>query len=578
MKASLSASGAKRSKITMVAFSAWLMLGAGCFGAQASPPSGVSAVCADDVRVAAGYKDLVEFQPGKAIAALCAPYIEAVNSGNRKKAARYILLIAHAFRQDDNDAGAAYCSQLAVKLDPDNILAVVMAAEHLYRAGRPDEAEKMWRRLDKEPAGDRLVLRARGIERAAKGNFDDAERYWRKAAETDETELPSRAKLATIYWYRHDLENASKLYAECEASVPGSYQKAIFAGMLAEGKKDLKKAEEHYKAAGAIAPDDPLWHDRLGLLYIEMKQKALAGTQFQQAVRCPRLSFLAAVHYAAFLTYCGQPFKSTQVIKQLVPIKPYSADVHHALASSYRVTGRLHEAELELRKALALNPRRNQSYQLLASLDTIKKDDAKLREILNQWKLNCPDNWECLSNCAGILVSDRKWDEAKELLIKANSVRPQKSRDAGFSLKLCRLYSGLSTCYYQEKDMTAALEFAKLFNAIKPPPEERAGVPLRPPAFDFAAHKPDSSEYKAAEHGALGDVLFECKELDSAAKEYNEAISFDPKNIVWHAALLKVCIDKRDVAGAAKEDAIVSQHIINQVCQSLNFGKKKEGP
>lgn len=530
----------------------------------------------DDERVARGYQQLVEVKPGEAIRSLSAPFIEAANSGDKTKSSRYLLLLAFAFRQDDNDAAAAQCAELAVKLNPSDIHAIAMASGLLFRSGQIDKAQRMWDQLEQSGSNDPVVIRALGIESWTRGNYDLAISRLTEAARLDPLDLQSPARLASIYQYRQNSEKAAQFFDQCSKIAPGEYQKKIFSAMAAEERKQYPEAEKLLKEAGAINPDDPNWHNNLAMDYMMVQKGDLARQHFQQALTCPRLSFGAAVHTAAFLIYCGQPIKATKILRKLVAFKPYSADAHYALGSYYKITGRLNEAEKELRRAIELNPRKPQSYMALLGLDRINGDDGKVKDLLDLWASQGCYSWECESALGAFHLKNKEWAEAKQALLKAEAGKPGLiPDDSALIVRFCRLYAGLTACYYHENDFEKAFDYARLFNQLKPKPEERGGVPLRPPAFDFAAHKADSNAYRAAQHGAIADALFETKDYDGATREYNEALSLEPKNIVWHGSLLKVCLDKRDVVAAAKEDAVVAQQVINNTLRTIDFSKKK---
>lgn len=128
----------------------------------------------DDERVATGYLRLQELKADGAIRSITAPFIEAINKGDRVKAARYLLLIAYGFRMDDNDDSAAVCATIASNLDPNNALALVLAADYLSRAGRLDEADSKWKRLDKFPQNDPIIMRGRAHQLFSHNKLDEA--------------------------------------------------------------------------------------------------------------------------------------------------------------------------------------------------------------------------------------------------------------------------------------------------------------------------------------------------------------------------------------------------------------------
>ena len=71
----------------------------------------------------------------------------------------------------------------------------------------------------------------------------------------------------------------------------------------------------------------------------------------------------------------------------------------------------------------------------------------------------------------------------------------------------------------------------------------------------------------------MADIFYECGNLRKADEEYSAALKDDPDNMDYHSSLLKVLLDKKDYAKAAKEDAAVSQHFITHI-GDIFFSKK----
>lgn len=531
----------------------------------------------DDERVAKGYLQLQELNPGSAIKSFVGPFIEAVNEGDRIKAARYLLLIAYAFRLDENDDAAADCSTIASKLDPKNALALVLSADYLSRAGRLNEADSKWKLLDKFSQEDRIIMRGRAHQYFSHNQLDKAEQVLHQIVEEHKDDTTARHMLGMFHSVRGERDSAAKNFDELVALSPDEYHKKMYAGLSASCRGDQAKAETMYLAAGKVRPGDPAWHDALAMLYMAQKKIPSARAHMEEAAKCQRLSSQIAFNYAAMLVFSGEQNKAIRLLQRVIELKPNSFRAHNALGTTYKAVGRVNDAEQEFLKALALNSRKNSTYTSLLGLDHIKSDEKRTREIVAKWTDNYPDSWDCLSANGSLSMKANRWKEAQEFFTRAQQNQPHLRKDEKPPvLRLCSIYSGLATSCYKQGDMKGALASAKLFNSTKPAPDERGGVPVRPTKIDFASLKADSDQLKAAEHAVIADTLYETKQLDDSAAEYNKAIENEPENITWHAALLKVYIDKRDIGGAAKEDLAVSQHMINKVGEAFNFGKKTD--
>lgn len=537
-----------------------------------APP--VATVGGDDERVAKAYEHISRVELSEGMRALTGPLVEALNAGDQRRAARYLLLMAYAFRSDDNDVSACQCSLLAHKLDPDNALALVLSADYLYRCGRFEEGDRMLTLLEKFPPDQRAVMRGLALKHSTNVNMDESEKVTRAMVEKYPDEVYGRRRLAGINSGKGNKALAAQYYSELSNLMRDDYQKNLYAGHAAFWSDDKKAAEDFYQKAGIAKPDDPGWLDALAMMYMSQGKFSEARKKFEQAVACPRFSTDARLHYAAYFIFTGEPIKATKVLRQLVKVKPFASSAHHSLAENYKSTGRLNEAEQEYRRAIELSPRRPQSYSSLLSMERIKNDQQKYQELVATWKRNCPASWEVRTLEGGLRLREQDWKGAQECFARANELKP-KSRPVGLGLlRQCEMYAGLSTSSYKLNDLKGALASAKAFNELKPPPVERGGVPIRPPRIDFKLLTGGADQVQAAEHALLADALYETSQLDDCVVEYNKAAALEPDNINWHAALLKVYMDKKDLAGAAKEDFIVSQHMINKLAEAVNFGKK----
>lgn len=531
----------------------------------------------DDERVATGYLRLQELNSDGAIRSITAPFIEAMNKGDRVKAARYLLLIAYGFRLDDNDDAAAACATIASNLDPNNALALVLSADYLSRAGRLEEADSKWKLLGKFSQNDPIIMRGKAHQLFSQNKLDEAEQILHQAVKQNSEEVTARHMLGMFHSVRGEREAATECFDALVKLSKDEYQKKMYAGLSASCLGDQKKAEDLYLAAGRIRPGDPAWHDALAMLYMAQKKIPQARAQIEEAAKCKRFSSQIAFNYAAILVFSGEQAKAIRLLQRITELKPNSFRAHNALGTTYKAVGKTNEAEQEFLKALALHSRKNSTYSNLLGLEHVRNDEKKTRAIVAKWTENNPDSWDCLAANGTLCLKANQWKEAQDFFTRAEQNKPHLRKDEKTPvLKLCSIYAGLATSRYKQNDLAGALTSAQLFNATKPAPDERGGVPVRPQKVDFAALKPASDKLKAAEHAVLADTLYETKQYDDSAAEYNKAIANEPENIVWHAALLKVYIDKRDIAGAAKEDLAVSQHMINKVGEALNFGKKEK--
>lgn len=538
------------------------------FSIAATKPQG------DDRRVERGYKDLLDLKADSAIRSLSGPLIEALRTNeadSRQRAARYLLLIAYAFRLDDNDAAAADCASTAARLDPKNTLALCYAADYLLRSGQIKAAENLYGQLEKFEPKDNIILRTLGWRKYLHSETKEARKLLQQAA--DKNDSVGLRKLALLLAGQGETAKAVTTIDEAARTAESPYLRHIQQGMAADWKRDLNEAERQFRAAGKLLPDDPKWHESLALLLMEQNKIKEAGEEFQKAINCPRFSATAYHRYAIYLHFEKQYDAAKQVINRAESFRPYSSD---ALCTKATIDLNPENQELYFRQALRNNPYCAPAYRGLSALPKIKQNAKAYQKLLEDWNKASPHSLSYLQAKADLLRQQGNWQKAIETYKAAFSSAPKGDplTDHCQRLQFCKQTASFGDCYYQDKQYDLAFEQAQIFNKAKGAPEMKGDIPTRPPNIDFNRLKPGSNEYAAARHGILADLLYECGKLDDAAREYQDAIALEPENIAWHAGLLKVYLDKRDVAGIAKEDSVVTQHIISKTIPKMfqDFG------
>jgi tetratricopeptide (TPR) repeat protein len=140
------------------------------------------------------------------------------------------------------------------------------------------------------------------------------------------------------------------------------------AGDQAMQKTELSQAEENYRAAAGLAPNDPRVHVALGNLYVFQQRPSLAQAEFLKVLELDPAN--AAAHSALGGLYDGQaqPGAAEEQYRAAVALRPSDASYRLALGELLAKTGKSGEAEAEMRTAIGLAPKNARAHLALANL------------------------------------------------------------------------------------------------------------------------------------------------------------------------------------------------------------------
>ncbi len=140
------------------------------------------------------------------------------------------------------------------------------------------------------------------------------------------------------------------------------------AGDQAMQKTELTQAEESYRAAAGLAPNDPRVHVALGNLYVFEQRPSLAQAEFLKVLELDPSN--AAAHSALGGLYeaQSQPGAAEEQYRAAVALKPFDAGYRLALGQLLAKVGKPNLAEAELRTAIGLAPKNARAHLALANL------------------------------------------------------------------------------------------------------------------------------------------------------------------------------------------------------------------
>jgi tetratricopeptide (TPR) repeat protein len=518
----------------------------------------------DDIRVKAGYEAMRALKPDQAINHLIAPYIEAMRDptpAGQARAARYLTLIALAFRYDDNILTYLSLAKTAHSLASDDKAITGFYLEALLRASELEQATQLVTEMEPYANSNSVLARAFGFYYRAIGEHEKADEYLRTASMLDPT-----SPVPVIYLAKSepDKKKAAALYAKAATKYEDkSYEKEYCLWLEEKLLKGTGTADmTHLLNAERILPDDPNSKSGLAFAYLARGKTDQAEAKLMEAAQTRRFSLRALAQLSTYCAYNKKPKMAVTAADRAVQMAPYLSENYLARGYVHNALGNTKAAEADFKQAITISPHFNFAYEALRGLPEYQHG-PKADKLAEDWLRNCPDKVHPMIVHADRLRKKELWKEAGQVYERALALtEKQRHAPEKKAMFLNRSMAGAGTCRYKLNDVAGAIKFAKRFNQEHP---RQAGelIPVRLAKIDFSKIHEGSKQELAADHALLADMLYECHQLEDCIQEYNHAVAIhdDPE---WHRGLLKAYLDKRDFSKAFNEDIVVSHNTVTK--------------
>jgi protein O-GlcNAc transferase len=353
----------------------------------------------------------------------------------------------------------------------------LQAAFAAHRAGRLEEAERLYRDLLAGAPEDPELLHHLGMVRQQQGAAEEGLALIRRAIATRPEEARFRFNLASILAALRRPQEAEAAYAEASRAVPGDA-----AQWLAQGRAELERGQPveaaHYArlalAAGAQGAEARLL---LGEAALARRRGGEAERAFNEVLAAhagdlealcgagralltqgraqegrsllERARAIDPTHPGTQLTLAGlaiaagETRRVEELLEPVVKAHPEHGEARFRLAAAYAMQGRLAEAEPQLRHAVAIDPKdarfRNDLAGLLLRL---KRLEEALAEAQAAQRLD-PELPEVYANLGGYEVLMQHFEASERWYRQALSLNPDqhdvRNNLANSILRQCRI-------------------------------------------------------------------------------------------------------------------------------------------
>jgi tetratricopeptide (TPR) repeat protein len=251
------------------------------------------------------------------------------------------------------EAIEAYKEALAI--NPNDSRVHYTLANALAEAGRMDDAEAQLEAASRLDPKNPALLDSVGEFYVRRGKFNQAQRAFGRALAVDPRFVPARMAEGDLFLIRKDPDQALSNYEAILQATPRSAAALVKIGIANEMKGRRNEAEQAYRKAIAIEPNDALALNNLAWIDIQRNVRLDEALSFaKRAIRAaPKIGqFLDTLGWAYHVR--GDQTKAMETLKEATAVSPGDPEVHYHLGVALDAAGRKSEALAEINKSLSL--------------------------------------------------------------------------------------------------------------------------------------------------------------------------------------------------------------------------------
>jgi tetratricopeptide (TPR) repeat protein len=263
-------------------------------------------------------------------------------------------------------AGAAY--RRAINIDPHSIPAWMNLGLAYFKAGNFSAAITP---LSKVLAYEATNLQARtllAMSYYSVGSYGPASRQFEALLTAEPNNTTVQYLLADSYLHSHQEKCLLDFLQKLLQSSPNSATVHMLMGEAYDNLGRTSQAIEEFKAAEAEAPSMPLVHFGLGYFYWEQRLFTQAAAEFQREIDSRGNQAVAMAYLGEIALRGGNPEKAQPLLQEALRQNPKIRIAHFDLGIIYTQKKKYAQAEEELERAIALDPKRPDAFYRLAQV------------------------------------------------------------------------------------------------------------------------------------------------------------------------------------------------------------------
>jgi protein O-GlcNAc transferase len=255
--------------------------------------------------------------------------------------------------------------------------------------------------------------------------FSEAEVLYRRILESEPANADSLHLLGLLAYQHRQFTGAVSMISEAISIAPNQPSFHEHLGMAFQGLRRYDEALAAFKRGVDLAPGNADIYNNLGNLYHEMGQMAEMLACREKALSLFPNNYLFRHNYASALEQFARFEEAEAWYTSALEAKPDFADGYNGLGELYRKAGHLDQAIVQYQRTLALKP---DHIHALNNLSLAYKDKGLLHEavgVLNRCLAITPDYGPGNANLGTALQQLGRIDEAVERFQYALKLSPE---------------------------------------------------------------------------------------------------------------------------------------------------------
>jgi Flp pilus assembly protein TadD/SAM-dependent methyltransferase len=248
----------------------------------------------------------------------------------------------------------------------EDLRALLSRASAELRAGRPESAERLYRRALALDPGNAEAMHFRGLALAHGGRAADGIEAMKRSITLDPAQPMYALNTALVLSEAGAHGEAEAVLADAIARAPGAAALHNALGAVLQRHGAWNAARDALERAVALAPGDDTAHNNLGYVLLECGDLDGALRRLGEALRLNPSNAMARNNLGNALLARGDVAGAEASYRRALALAPQFAGAHYNLGKLLRDHGAADDALASLRTCLALSPQDPGAWQVFA--------------------------------------------------------------------------------------------------------------------------------------------------------------------------------------------------------------------
>ncbi len=409
-----------------------------------------------------------------------------------------------------------------------------LAVSH-HRAGRLDEAARLYRAVLKIEANQFGALHHLGILATQQGRLEEAEALLQRATAIDPTSAEALINLGVALIRLSRPDDAVGVYQKTLALDPSNVEAHNNLGAVLQTLGRFEEAAAEFATALRLRPGNAAVHNNLGMVLAALGRAPEAAAEHEKAIKIDPRYVDAHDNLGNILLKLGRHDEALVRLYRALDLIPDAATTHNALSATLLAVKGYEEAVAHCRRAIEIKPDFAEAHNNLGlALAGLKRHDEAAAHYGRALEIK-PDLAEAHNNRGNALTALKRRDEAVAQYRRALELRPdyfEAHNNLGHALSALQRHADAIPHF--RKALEIKPDFAEalvnLANTLTALNRHDEAIVHYERALAIAPALPEAHSSYGNQHMILG-------RLEDARREIERAIALAPDRAEFYRAL-----------------------------------------